>query len=247
MVKKCSHERASNKRQIAAIFVVSATGSFLPVQLIYRGKSKRWLPKSHSPPISMSHLPQIIGLILKSVKIYSKKLSFHICPPKRRSLAARNTSAPWLLWMLSKVNEEMKRLCAKNNCELVIVPHNLTNKFQPLDISINQSAKKFISNKFNAWYADRVKKQLSNRVAPGDVKVSLKLSDLKFVHARWIVETHNHLKNQNDSIIKDFDAVRIREAIICAKDVFTRVENPFKWTETTTEFVVVFSLFFMKT
>ena len=38
-------------------------------------------------------------------------------------------------------NKEMKRLCAKNNCELVIVPHNLTNKFQPLDISINQSAK----------------------------------------------------------------------------------------------------------
>ena len=125
-------------------------------------------------------------------------------------------------------NKEMKRLCAKNNCELVIVPHNLTNKFQPLDISINQSAKKFISNKFNAWYADRVNKQLSNRVAPGDVKVSLKLSDLKFLHARWIVETHNHLKNQNDSIIKDFDAVGITEAITCAKDVFTRVENSFK-------------------
>ena len=66
-------------------------------------------------------------------------------------------------------NEEMKRLCAKNNCELVIVPHNLTNKFQPLDISINQSAKKFISNKFNAWYADRVSKHFSNRVGPDNV------------------------------------------------------------------------------
>ena len=39
-------------------------------------------------------------------------------------------------------NEEMKRLFAKNNCELVIVPRNLTSKFQPLDISINQSSKK---------------------------------------------------------------------------------------------------------
>ena len=81
-------------------------------------------------------------------------------------------------------NEEMKLLCAKNNCELVIVPHNLTNKFQPLDISINQSAKKFILNKFNAWYGDRVSKQLSNGVAPGNVKVSLKLKDLKPLHAR---------------------------------------------------------------
>ena len=81
-------------------------------------------------------------------------------------------------------NEEMKQLCAKNNCELVIVPHNLTNKFQPLDISINQSAKKFISNKFNAWYAGRVSKQLSNGVALGDIKISLKLSDLKPLHIR---------------------------------------------------------------
>ena len=124
-------------------------------------------------------------------------------------------------------NKEMKRLCAKNNCELVIVPHNLTNKFQPLDISINQSAKKFISNKFNAWYADRVSKQLSNGVATGDVKVSLKLSDLKPLHAQWIVETCNHLKHQNHSIIKAFDVAEISEAITCASDAFARVENPF--------------------
>ena len=109
----------------------------------------------------------------------------------------------------------MKRLCTKNNCELVIIPDNLTNKFQPLDISINQSAKKFISNKFNAWYADRVSKQLSNGVAPGDVKVSLKLSDLKPLHARWIVETYNHLKHQNDFIIKGFDAAGISDTNVC--------------------------------
>ena len=55
-------------------------------------------------------------------------------------------------------NKEKKRLCAKNNCELIIVPHNFTNKFQSLDISINQSAQKFVSNRFNAWYANKVSK-----------------------------------------------------------------------------------------
>ena len=88
-------------------------------------------------------------------------------------------------------NEEMKRLFPESNCKLAIVPHNLANKFQSLGISINQSAKKFISNKFNTWYADRVSKQLSNGVAPAEVKVSLKLSDLKPLYARWIVETYN--------------------------------------------------------
>ena len=70
-------------------------------------------------------------------------------------------------------------------------------------------------------------KQLSNKVAPGDVKVSLTLSDLKPLHARWIVETYNHLKHQNDSIIKGSDAAGISETITSANDIFTRVENPF--------------------
>ena len=51
-------------------------------------------------------------------------------------------------------NEEIKRLCNSNVCELVIVPHNLTNKFQPLDLTINQKAKKFVSHCFDTWYAE---------------------------------------------------------------------------------------------
>ena len=70
-------------------------------------------------------------------------------------------------------------------------------------------------------------KQLLKGVAPGHIKISCKLSDLKPLHAWWIVETFNHLKHQNDSIIKDFDAAGISDVITCANDVFTRVENPF--------------------
>ena len=38
-------------------------------------------------------------------------------------------------------NAEIKALCLKDDCNMVIVPHNLTNKFQPLDIPINQKPK----------------------------------------------------------------------------------------------------------
>ena len=38
-----------DERQITATFVVSATGSFLPIQLIYPGKLKRCLPKFTFP------------------------------------------------------------------------------------------------------------------------------------------------------------------------------------------------------
>ena len=81
-------------------------------------------------------------------------------------------------------NEEIKSLCFKNNCELVIVPHNLTNKFQSLDLTINQKAKKFVSNQFNKWCAERVSRQLTNGKSLRDVEVSLKLRNLKPLHAK---------------------------------------------------------------
>ena len=49
-------------------------------------------------------------------------------------------------------NAEIKELCSKTECELVIVPHNLTNRFQPLHITTNHKTKKFISHKLNTWY-----------------------------------------------------------------------------------------------
>ena len=37
-------------------------------------------------------------------------------------------------------NDEMKALCKENGCELVIAPHNLTNKLQPLDKSSSSTS-----------------------------------------------------------------------------------------------------------
>ena len=124
-------------------------------------------------------------------------------------------------------NDEIKELCSKNECGLVIVPHNLTNKFQPFAITINQKAKKFISHKFNTWHGDRVHNQLKSSVAPGNAKVSLKISDSKLLRARWIVEMYDYLKQQKGSILHGFDKAGILETFKSANKIFTRIENPF--------------------
>ena len=41
-------------------------------------------------------------------------------------------------------NEEVAKLCRENNCVLTIVPHDLTNRFQPLNVTFNNPAKRFI-------------------------------------------------------------------------------------------------------
>ena len=110
-------------------------------------------------------------------------------------------------------NAENEALCLKNDCKLVIVPHNLTDKFQPLDISVNQKWKKFISHKFNACYGDRVSEQLKKGVTPGDVKVSMKMSDLKPLPVRWIVDMYTYLKEKKESVLKRFEKACIIETV----------------------------------
>ena len=58
-------------------------------------------------------------------------------------------------------NDRLRELYSENYCEVVIVPHNLTNKFQLLDIGVNQAAKTFIQNMYNEWFSNEVATQLN--------------------------------------------------------------------------------------
>ena len=80
--------------------------------------------------------------------------------------------------------EKNKSLILENNCELVIVTLNSTNNLRPLDITISQKAKKFVSSQFNSWYAERVRRQLTNGKSLGDVKVSVKVNESRY-KAMW--------------------------------------------------------------
>ena len=99
-------------------------------------------------------------------------------------------------------NDTLKKLSVENNCHVVIVPHNLTNKFQTLDFSVNKAAKSFIQSKYNDWFADQEFTQLLiNAKDPSDVKISSNLSDLKPIPARWIVDWYNHVIKEKKMIV----------------------------------------------
>ena len=54
---------------------------------------------------------------------------------------------------------------------------------------------------------------LMNKRDPTDVKIPSKLSDLKSLHARWIVDWYNHVKNEKEIVINGFDCAGNSEAI----------------------------------
>ena len=60
-------------------------------------------------------------------------------------------------------NDVILELYKKQFCQVAFVPHNLTNKFKPLDMTVNKPSKFFISNKHNVWFSEQVLKQLIKR------------------------------------------------------------------------------------
>ena len=57
-------------------------------------------------------------------------------------------------------NIDLRELCVKNSYKIVIILHNLNNKFPPLDLSVNKAAKWYFSDKYKTWMVNEVLKQL---------------------------------------------------------------------------------------
>ena len=124
-------------------------------------------------------------------------------------------------------NDVILDLWEKDMCQVVIVPHNFTNKFQPLDITLNKLVKPFILNKYNDWFSKQGSQQLEKGIQLAYVKVYLDLTEPKAMHAKWIFKLYNHLCHQNEIILDGFKAASITEAVESANTVLERIENPF--------------------
>ena len=115
----------------------------------------------------------------------------------------------------------------KSNCLSIFVPSNHTNLFQPLDISINKGAKSFLVEKYQDWYASQVTSQLERGFSPHDVKVDVKLTTVKPLHAAWVVQYYKKMKDSKSTIISGFRRVLITEAVLQAESLTRLGENPF--------------------
>ena len=75
--------------------------------------------------------------------------------------------------------DKVKSLIEKHPGKVVPVPHNMTNYFQPLDLTVDQSCESFLRDKVQIWYAEQVQAQIFKGIAPESVSVDLKISILR--------------------------------------------------------------------
>ena len=162
-VKNVPVKGVDDKRQISATFVVSLTGKFLPTQLIYKVKTKRFLPKFKFPStFSLSYTENHRSNTGKSIEFFEQIIFPYLKMVKRENGYPEEQYAFIIMDSFKgQDNDRLRELCSENYCEDVTVRHNLTSKFHPLDISVNKAAKTFIQNIYNKWFSNKVATQLN--------------------------------------------------------------------------------------
>ena len=115
---------------------MSSTGKFLPIQLIYTGERHAVYLNMTSQSHFLLDLLRIIGQTQINLSSFDEIIFPCLQQIKEeRGLPQEQLSLVIMDTFKGQDNSILKKFCSKSRCEIVIVPHNLTNNFQPLDLS----------------------------------------------------------------------------------------------------------------
>ena len=217
--KTVSIAGSTDKRMITATFVITLTGDFLPIQLIYGGKMTKSLPPVKFPsefhvtanPKHYSNEKESLEMMEQIVFPYVKK--------EREGLGLSNLQPALLIMDVFKgqMTDAVRELLKENKILIEKVPANLTYLFQLLDVQggPNGYVKKMMKKKFTRWYADQVDRALEAYTILENIDISLKLSIMKPLHAKWIIEVYDHMTSGDGKPIclKGWEVAGIESAV----------------------------------
>ena len=189
-------------RQITGTFSVTMSGHFLPMQLIYQGKTDRCHPKYTFPSsFNVTHTPNHWSNEQTSIDLIKEILAPYLL--KTREELGLIENHPWLLiadvskgqWT-DAVQEEVRKLGGK----MIPVPNNWTPYFQPLDISVNKPCKDFLKNEAQLWYSAKISEQIKEGKRPHEIKVETQISIVKPLHAKWVTKFYDYIRAKPDIV-----------------------------------------------
>ena len=204
-----------DKRQITATFAASLSGSFLPVQLVYQGKTSKCHPSIDFPDNwHVTHSPN--HWCNESTMIsYVQLIIVPYVQETRKNLGLPDSQSALVILdeFKGQTTEQVLNLLKQNNIDYVIVPPNCTDRLQPLDVSINKPVKDFLRAKFQSWYAEQIvtQKNSDQAVQPVDVRLSI----VKPIGAKWMIAVSDYIRSHPEMIINGFKKVGIVDFLKC--------------------------------
>ena len=194
---------ANDKRNITATFAITISGEFLPIQLIYGGKTNQSLPRFKFPDsFSLSVNKKHYSNTEESLKFFNEIIIPYIKSVQSSPDISADQYALVIMDVFTgQMTSEVLNLLRDNKILLTNVPPNMTKFYQPLDLTVNGYAKRFMARKFNHWYTEQVSAQLDKGVTIDEIDIKLRLSLLKPLHAGWMVDLYNHMTGEAKKII----------------------------------------------
>ena len=188
-------EGTNDKRCITGTFAISVEGEFLPIHLIYAGKTVQSLPRYKFPKeFCLSVNPKHFSNTEESLKYFEEVILPYVKDQRSKLGLPENQKALIIMDVFTgQTTADVIDCYKKNNMCVVYVPANMTKYYQPLDLTVNGYAKRYFKNKFNEWYSQQVSSQLARGINLENIEVKLKLSLIKPIHAAWVVDFYNHM------------------------------------------------------
>ena len=214
-VKRVEITGLSDKRQITAVFCGSLIGDFLPVQVIYKGKTSRCHPSFSFPSDwHITHSPRHWSTECTMIDYIN-----HIIVPYVNATRVRlGQNAPALVIMdnfKGQTTPQINEIFEQHNIHVCLLPPNTTDRLQPMDLSVNKPAKDFLKRRFEEWYAGKIYQQLegSDLETAGLQPVDLSMPVLKEKGAEWLSEMGEYLSDNPQIIVNGFIRSGISDAI----------------------------------
>ena len=190
-------EGIDDKRSITATFSVTLDNKFLPMQLIYKGKTNQSLPKVKFPNrFSLSANKSHYSNETESIKFLEEIILPYIRQERER-LGCENQKALLIFDVFrGQTTNRVVELLEENHILATKVPPNMTNLYQPLDLSVNKAAKDFTRKKFSEWYTRQLTNGIKNGLELDDIDIDYRLSVLKPLHATWLISLYDHMNTE---------------------------------------------------
>lgn len=197
-------------------FAGTLSGKFLPIQLIYGGKTDQCHPKFQFPTSfhithSENHWANestMTEYIKKSISPYVDQIKDELdLPIRQKALVIFDC-------FRGQITDDFLATLKLENLEYVTIPPNCTDKLQPMDMSVNKCAKDFLKTEFQNWYAEQVVNQIGNNMDNvKNIKIDLSLTRMKPLGAKWIVKLYDFLQQNPNIVANGFVGCGITETL----------------------------------